>query len=45
MQLGIRHLMKSLLGRTASRIARSVGIALLEVRGVDAEQRRVDRTD
>ncbi|MBP6443121.1 MAG: FkbM family methyltransferase [Gemmatimonadales bacterium] len=45
MQLGIRHLMKSLLGRIGVTY-RPVGRdRLLEVRGVDAEQRRVDRTD
>lgn len=45
MQLGMRHLVKSLLGR-AGLTLRTVGRdRLLEVRGVDAEQRRVDRTD
>lgn len=45
MPLGVRHLMKSLLRRVGVRY-RPVGRdRLLEVRGVDAEQRRVDRTD
>lgn len=45
MPLGMRRLVKSLLGR-AGLTLRTVGRdRLLEVRGVDAEQRRVDRTD